>query len=143
MIFRLAQLLDRYEKEILPEKRSFYAVKSQIKIINRLIGKYTLKEVTTHILTENLVKKRPVAGQTVRKDLSLIQRVLNTAIKDWGIHLPQGNPVTQMRLPKLPPGRDRRLQDDEEERLLHALGPMPEVHSIVQLALETAMRRGG
>jgi hypothetical protein len=78
----LAQLLNRYEKEILPEKRSFYAVKSQIKIINRLIGKYTLKEVTTHILTENLVKKRPVAGQTVRKDLSLIQRVLNTAINE-------------------------------------------------------------
>ena len=82
----LAQLLNRYEKEILPEKRSFYAVKSQIKIINGLIGHYFLKEVTTHTLTEQLVKKRPVTGQTVRKDLSLIQRVLNTAIKDWGIH---------------------------------------------------------
>ena len=50
------------------------------------------------------------------------------------------NPVSNVRKPKLPPGRDRRLAGDEEQRLLeHAEYPM---HELIVLALETGMRQG-
>ncbi|MDL2330341.1 site-specific integrase, partial [Desulfosarcina sp. OttesenSCG-928-A07] len=41
--------------------------------------------------------------------------------------------------PKLPPGRERRLEHGEEERLLSASGP--NLQHLIKLALETAMRR--
>lgn len=66
-----------------------------------------------------------------------------------GIPLPHGNPVAQLRMPKLPPARDRRLTTEEESSILNAAqqyeksrkdaGP---IRSIIRFALETAMRRG-
>ena len=50
------------------------------------------------------------------------------------------NPVANLRKPKLPQGRDRRLFEGEEERLLeHAEDPMDK---LIILAIETAMRQG-
>ncbi len=52
------------------------------------------------------------------------------------------NPVETVRKPKLPKGRTRRLQGDEESELMYAAkeygAPMP---SIILFAIETAMRR--
>ncbi len=39
--------------------------------------------------------------------------------KEWGMG-GLANPVAQIRKPKLPPGRDRRLEDGEEDRLMEA-----------------------
>ena len=90
-----------------------------------------------------------VNTQTARHDLSLLSRVLTTAAKEWGIPLPHGNPVAQLRMPKLPPARNRRLTAEEESALLDAAqqyemsrkdaGP---ISSIIRFALGTAMRRG-
>ena len=55
--------------------------------------------------------------------------------------LPHGNPVNQVRKPKEPKGRDRRLEAGEEELILAELTSTPLVQSIVSLAIETAMRR--
>ncbi|MHB8562414.1 MAG: site-specific integrase [Acidiferrobacteraceae bacterium] len=55
------------------------------------------------------------------------------------------NPVELVRKPKLPPGRDRRLQEGEEQRLLAAVndqGRTPWMAPLVRMALETAMRMG-
>jgi len=50
------------------------------------------------------------------------------------------NAVSNVRTPRLPPGRDRRLAGDEEQRPLeHAEYPM---HELIVLALETGMRQG-
>ena len=53
------------------------------------------------------------------------------------------NPVECVRKPKLPQGRNRRLVDNEEARLLtaaHAYGG--EIGPVITWAIETAMRRG-
>jgi integrase len=50
------------------------------------------------------------------------------------------NPVSQIRKPKLPKGRDRRLLPGELDRIVSA-SESPVLSSIVQFALETAMRR--
>jgi len=50
------------------------------------------------------------------------------------------NPVSKVKRPKLPEGRERRLLPGEEQKLLAALGKTTRPLAI--LAIETAMRRG-
>ncbi len=75
--------------------------------------------------------------------INLLSNLFNVAASDWGMES-LINPVSRVRKPSLPSGRDRRLMPGEEEPLLAAcdgsrstwLGPM------VRLALATAMRQG-
>jgi integrase len=50
------------------------------------------------------------------------------------------NPVQNVREPKPPPARDRRLQPGEEERLSAAA--KPPLQAVILFALETAARQG-
>lgn len=139
----LKEILERYETEVLPSKRSQQQVRSQIKLITHALGYYSLAALTPTILAQyrdNRLKQ--VGPQTVKHDLSLLSRVFNIAIKEWGITLPMGNPVQSIRLPKLPQGRTRRLLDGEEAYILEALKRAPITKALTIFALETAMRRG-
>ena len=139
----LGDILDSYAKKILPSKKSRKTVLSQIRVIKPLLGNYSLSKLSPALLSQFRDQRLESAdAQTVRKDLSLLHRVVVTAVKDWGISLPLGNPVALVRLPSQPNGRDRRLETGEEEKLLKALKDTPTVRTIVELALETAMRRG-
>lgn len=80
-----------------------------------------------------------VAGNTIRLDLALISRVFNVAISSWGMESLR-NPVSRVPKPKVSNGRTRRLEGDEEERLVAACSNS--LRPIVRFALETAMRRG-
>lgn len=55
------------------------------------------------------------------------------------------NPIELVRKPRLAPGRDRRIQEGEEPKLLATLQAQrnPWVAPLVRLALETAMRQQG
>ena len=107
------------------------------------MGNYSLSKLSPALLSEFRDQRlESVDAQVVRKDLSLLHRVVVTAVKDWGISLPLGNPVALVRLPSQPNGRDRRLETGEEEKLLKALKDTPTVRTIVELTLETSMRRG-
>ena len=88
--------------------------------------------------------KSGAAPQTVKHEIGLLNRVLKHCVMDWGISLPRGIVTTQVRKPSLPPGRDRRLADDEEIRLLEAAASSKskEIQDIIVIALETAARRG-
>jgi integrase len=146
----LTDALDRYEREVLPSKKSQRQVKSQIKRLTDDLGHLKLVAVTSSVLAKYRDERLgTVNTQTARHDLSLLSRVFNIAAKEWGIPLPHGNPVAQLRMPKLPPSRDRRLSNEEADQLLAAAreyeksrisaGP---IWAILQFALETAMRRG-
>jgi integrase len=69
--------------------------------------------------------------------------MINHCRREWGIAIT--NPVSQIRKPSMPPGRDRVLSAEEKTRLLAALVPTgrrnPYIRPLAQLALETAMRR--
>ena len=87
--------------------------------------------------------KEGFAASTIRNDLNLLSHLFSIAAKEWGmVGLP--NPVAEIRKPSLPPGRDRRLQPGEENRLIEAcsLFRSPWLLPIVQMALETGMRLG-
>ena len=73
--------------------------------------------------------------KTVREELSLVQRVFNVCLKDWGISLPNNaNPVDLVRKPRGDNPRERRPSAEEYE----LVGEIP----IFNWAIETAMRRG-
>ncbi len=59
---------------------------------------------------------RQVGPATVRRELTVIQRLLQIAIDEWG--LPGPNPVGRIRKPSSPPSRERRLNGDKEQRLI-------------------------
>lgn len=146
----LAEALDRYEREVLPQKKSQRPVKSQIKRLKKDLGQLKLASATSSVLAQYRDERLgTVNTQTARHDLSLLSRVFNVAAKEWGIPLPHGNPVAQLRMPKLPPARDRRLSGEEADRLLAAAREYEKYRSdtgpilaIFRFALETAMRRG-
>ena len=147
----LAEAMDRYAREVLPGKKSQRVVLSQIKYLTPRLGRLPLSSITSSVLAKYRDQRLAdgAAAQTAKHDLSLISRVLNTAIKEWGIALPAGNPVLQIKMPRVANARDRRLQGDEQTRLLaaakaydsapHAGG---NVGPLITWAIETAMRRG-
>ncbi len=140
----IADLLDRYIKEVVPQKRSAVQIRSTAQHIRTHLGAYSVavlqpKDVASY-RAERLSAVQP---DTVRKELGLLRAMLNVATKEWGLHLPYGNPVEQITLPLAGRQRERRLLSGEEARILAACrdygGPL---ESLVILALETAMRRG-
>ncbi|MBF0138270.1 MAG: site-specific integrase [Magnetococcales bacterium] len=113
--------------------------------ICRYIGEYTLATLKAPILAK--FRDRRVgegkSGNTIRLDFALIRHLYRIAIREWGIGL-EVNPVDLVDKPGLAPGRDRRLVQDEEARLLAACDAYvnPMLGWIVRIALETAMRQG-
>ena len=132
-------------REVLPTKKSARSAAYHAHNVRKALGTLSLSAITSSALAKYRDRQlaEGYAAQTVKHDLSLVSRVLNICIKEWGIALPAGNPVAQVKMPSLPPGRDRRLVDDELPRLLaaaHAYGG--EIGSLITWAIETAMRRG-
>jgi len=85
------------------------------------------------------IRLKEVSPASLKRELTILSRVLTVASKDWGISIPQ-NPVKMISLPKADKARTRRLETGEKERLLQ--GANPELNRILTLALETGMRRG-
>lgn len=141
--FTLGDAIDKYEKEILPTK-SERAQKDEPGYIrsyrNHDIIRAPLLEVTPDKIWQYLRTKN-WSSNTIRLHLSFLSFLFTIAGTEWGMDV--HNPVSRMRKPRLPRGRDRRLNDGEEEALLRECTRMnPVLADIVQLALETAMRQG-
>lgn len=89
------------------------------------------------------MKLMEVGPQTVVHHLNLLSNLFNVAATDWGM---EGliNPVSRVKKPTLPNGRERRLVGDEEERLLTACDSSRSrwLGNMMRLALATAMRQG-
>ena len=143
--FTLADLLDRYQKDITPTKRS-----AEIEILR--IGKIQRSWISDikvgdlqphHIAKYRDERLREIQGNAVARDLSLISDVMNIAIKEWGYPLKR-NPVQLVRKPPSNRSRNRRLEDGEAQSLLTAAAQSKNIWliSIIEFALETAMRRG-
>jgi integrase len=84
-----------------------------------------------------------VSGATVNREFSVLSHAIDTARREWDVYLPT-NPCTLVRRPPQGRPRDRRLQGDEEQRLLAACRGARNkwLAHCVALAIETGMRRG-
>ena len=144
----LFEALTRYGEQVSSRKRSADREQRMIrqwqdrKIARTALARITSKDVAQIIGDMEAEGKSP---NTIRLHLALLSHLFTVAQTEWGMES-LGNPVqiARKRKPKLPQGRDRRLQGDEAERLLAecAKAQNPWLRPVVIFAVETAMRAG-
>ena len=139
------EALDRYEKDITSTKKTFTqrAEEGRVKQLKKFFGKYSLAAVTPDLVAtyrdDRLAEGK--ANNTVRLELALLSHLFTTAIQEWRLGLVY-NPVANIRKPNAGVGRNRRLTEDEEKRLVDAADKHsnPMFGWLVRLALYTGMR---
>ncbi len=136
--------LEEYYDEKLKKKKSAKNIKYSINRLKRVFSGLSMFDVSVQTIREfKSYRLEQVKGDTVRKEMSLIQRMFTHAINEWQIYLPEGNPVSPVSLPAKGKQRDRRFKAGEEKSLLfHAKKYQGDIHDIIILAIETGMRRG-
>tara|TARA_R110002096_G_scaffold56214_1_gene143761 strand:+ start:971 stop:1987 length:1017 start_codon:yes stop_codon:yes gene_type:complete len=84
-----------------------------------------------------------VESATWNKDFNFISVLINTAIFDWGIYLPN-NPCKLIKRLKEPAPRNRILVGDEYDRLIKATALTENIYFVpaINFSLETAIRKG-
>lgn len=154
----LRTVLQRYMREVTPQKKSAEIERVKIGV---LLRDPTLPNLKMAAITSAAVaawrdrRLAQVSSATVIRELGILSAVLNHARREWDIHVE--NPVRYVKRPPAPRARDRRLSPDEERYLLAALEEAPRkadgtfgkggsrnpwIAPMIQLAIETAMRRG-
>jgi integrase len=86
-----------------------------------------------------------MAENTIRLEIALLSHLFEVARREWGMEGLQ-NPCRTIRLPAGSRRRERRLEGDEEARLLDAIEKAmprsPGVRALLLVAIETGMRQG-
>ena len=147
----LGDLLEKYKDDVVPSKG---APEIEVKRIKRILGddiaKVKLRDLSAKQIAEwRDARLKDVAPATVIRDMSTMSAALTTAVKEW--KWLDHNPFKDVKWPKPPPGRDRRIAEDEIERILMCAGyqydEKPEsvrarTAAAFLFAIETAMRDG-
>lgn len=147
----LVEALDRYLKERLPEIRgarqltNLVAQLKKCKFRDRTLASISPPEISiwkNELLTGE-PGREPLSSQSIVHRMNLLSAVYNRASGEWGMES-LNNPVRRIRRPKLPAGRDRRLEVEDYRRLRTACNESPSkwLRPMVSLALFTAMRQG-
>jgi integrase len=137
----LKEALERYKNEYVPNLSHPDSTVSRVHLLqrralaSRFLAAIRGKDIADYIRER---EAEGVAANTVRLDLATLSKVFELASKDWGMES-LSNPVKKIHKPKIPSGRTRRLEGEEEKKLLEVC-PLPFRH-VVRFALETAMRR--
>ena len=143
---KLADVFDRYAREVSPGKRGHRWEVVRLEKLARSLGHHKLGDLEPrHFAEWRDARLREVAPGTVRREMGLLGSVLRTSREEWG--LMSGNPLEGVRKPTEPPPRDRLPTDEEIERLAHVAGPdlstaTARAFHAFRFACETAMRAG-
>jgi integrase len=147
----LAELIDRYEKEILSQRQGDCRNKRRLlRYWKTELGSLLLSDVTpaaisacrSTLLAGITVRKKQRGPGTVVRYLAALSHVFSIAVRDWGWL--EDSPMRRVTKPKEPQGRCRFLSDDERMELLRACRQSTSraLYAVVVLALSTGMRRG-
>ena len=131
---------NRYHVQISPSHKGQQVEAYRLRTLKKHLGALRLIHLTNkEIASYRDDRLKEVSPSSLKRELTILSRVLTIASRDWGISIPQ-NPVKMISLPKADKARTRRLEAGEKERLLQSTNL--ELHRIIVLALETGMRRG-
>lgn len=146
----LAELIDRYIRDVLPTKKSAKVQAQQLTWWRAEIGSYTLADVTPSLLAEcrDKLGREITVRHTQRSPASVVRymaalsHAFTIAVKEWGWL--EDSPMRKVTKPRESRGRVRFLSDDERVRLLKACkeSSSPYLYPVVVLALSTGMRNG-
>lgn len=148
-------LIRRYKSEVVPRLRGAATEVVRLNTISRLLGHHRAEDLTPQIVARFRDKRlEDVSPSTCLRELQTLSAMLTTACREW--QTVASNPVAGIKKPSPNRGRERRLDSSEETRLLEELTPaarLPNgqwskgirnvwIKPLVQLAIQTAMRRG-
>ena len=148
----LAELIDRYIKDVLPNKTIKLAgtQKQQLTWWRDKIGSYLLADVTPALIVQcrdelsNNVnfKGKQNTPATVVRYMAALSHAFTIAVNEW--QWVDDTPMRKVKKPTESRGRVRFLDDTERERLLTACkeSPNTQLYICVVLALSTGMRQG-
>ena len=135
------EVFERYRDEIVIHKRSKEMENKLIKyILKEHFVNLRLDRVSPRVISEyrdNALKT--LKASSVNRRLAIISHCFTICRKEWDYKI--ANPVLSIRRPVNPEARDRHLTDDELKQLLQGNRARPVMKFIIELALETAMRR--
>jgi integrase len=139
--YTLSECLDRYIEEYIPRLKNTRGITYRAKALKkrnlalRIMATIRAKDIADYRRER---EAEGVKNTTILSELALLSRLFNFARSDWGMESIQ-NPVSLISKPKPEKGRERRLEQGEEERLLDIA---PEhFRPVILFALATAMRR--
>ncbi|ARQ46069.1 tyrosine-type recombinase/integrase [Oxalobacter formigenes] len=144
-------LLEKYSNEVSTTKKGVRWEQIRLSAMSRdEIGKIMLSDLHKRDITEWRDRRlRTVSSATVNREWNLLSNVFTIAMNEWGFL--DDNPMKTVRRPVTSKARDRRISEDEIERMLLACGydyeTPPEttqarVGAAFLFAIETAMRAG-
>ena len=137
----VAEILKRYEREIVPQhKNAVRHEKYRLGQLRSVFGKLPVAGLRPSLVASYRDERLGIVSPaTVRRELVILRSALNIAIWDWGMCLPS-NSVGQIALPKDKSQRIRRLERDEESKLIEKSNS--QLRRLIIVAIETGMRRG-
>jgi integrase len=144
--YTLAELLERYEREILPTlaPSTQRTQRQRLAFRQQRLGYKTLADITKDdvVAVKEALARRGRASGTIHHYIGTLSHALNTAIReyDWL----DRNVVSTIARPPKSPGKTRYLTDDERGRLLTECrrSKNPDLYDLVVVALYTGLRRG-
>ena len=135
------EVFERYRDEIVIHKKSKDMEQKLIKyILKEYFVRIRLDKVSPKVISEyrdNALKT--LKASSVNRRLAIISHCFTICRKEWDYKI--ANPVLSIRRPVNPEPRDRHLTEAELKQLLQGNRASPVMKFIIELALETAMRR--
>ena len=116
----------------------------ETKLINYLLSEgfvnYAINHVDSKLISQYRDRAlRSLKSSSVNRRLAILSHCFTICKKEWGIDVP--NPLLSIRRPKNPEPRDRSFSKEEIDKILTCNRTSPHMKFIVELAIETAMRR--
>lgn len=143
--FTLGDLVRRYMDTVTPRKRRHEIERIELKAFLRYpICSKKLSELRTADFAEYRdIRLKQIKPASLKRSLAPIRHLFRIAGEEWGLPINE-SPLAKLRLNAPDKPRDRRLRAGEYEKLLVAAQATRNEHilPIIQLALETGMRRG-
>ena len=138
---KFREVLIRYRDEVVIHKRS---KEMETKLINYLLTEgfvnFNVNLVDAKLIAQYRDRAlRSLKSSSVNRRLAIISHCFTIARKEWGYDVV--NPVLSIRRPKNPEPRDRRFTKEEINKILTCNRTSPHMKFIIELALETGMRR--
>ena len=139
----LKTLLERYEREVVPKKRTT----GDKYLISNIMKHSFVDKVLSHITSSDIAEFRDkrlnvVSGSSVNRELSIVSDCIKRAINEWGCYIRE-NPVKPSLRCEENPSRTRRLDIGEYEKLMTACKKSRAFWCpIIDFAIHSAMRRG-
>lgn len=147
----LADLIDRYARDVLPGKRDGKKQVGQLEWWKSELGPYTLADVTPAMIAEARDKLRlspqksgvtELSPATLNRYMAALSHAYTVAVKEWGWL--DDSPMGRVTKGKESRGRVRFLSDEERAALLKECRQSSNqfIYPVVVLALSTGMRQG-